>query len=185
MNATSGRSGSLQPPEETLSVPQPAAAVNKGVSSPVVRSAARLGMLIGEERLLVDLAEAGEILPLPPSIVPVPLTRDWFLGMTNVRGSLFTVVDLRRFSGRSMTEVGKESRLLSLAPSLGFNVTLIVSRMLGLRNPSAMTLVVDPPASRAAVPWMGNAFADADGDIWHELSLSKLTAEPEFLMVGR
>ena len=80
---------------------------------------------------------------MPPVIVPVPLTRDWFLGVTNVRGSLFTVVDLRRFAGDGVTEMTKETRLLSLAPSLGFNVTLVVSKMLGLRNTASMTAVVN------------------------------------------
>jgi twitching motility protein PilI len=149
------------------------------------RPAARLGMLVGDERLLVELAEAGEILPMPASIVPVPLTRDWFLGVTNIRGSLFTVVDLRRFSGGSATDIGKESRLLSLSPSLGFNVTLVISRMLGLRNTSSMTPLDEASPAPAAAPWIGTAFADADGEVWREFSPSKLVAAPEFLVVGR
>ena len=160
--------------------PQPGGKPRLGTAS-----AARLGMLFGAERLLVDLAEAGEILPMPPVIVPVPLTRDWFLGMTNVRGSLYTVVDLRCFAGAGFTEIGKETRLLSLAPSLGFNVTLVVSRMLGLRNTSSMTAVAGTSAAYGAMPWVGNGFADAEGNIWRELSLTKLIASPEFLVVGR
>jgi twitching motility protein PilI len=142
-------------------------------------------MLVGPERLLVDLAEAGEIIPMPPFIVPVPLTRDWFLGITNLRGSLYTVVDLRRFAGEGATEIGKETRLLTLAPSLGFNVTLLVSRMLGLRNTASMTTVAGTSAAYATMSWVGNGFSDAEGHVWRELSLSKLIAAPEFLMVGR
>ena len=149
------------------------------------RSVARLGMMVGNQRLLVELAEAGEIVAMPPVIVPVPLTRDWFLGVTNVRGSLFTVVDLRRFAGDGVTEIGKETRLLSLAPSLGFNVTLVVSRMLGLRNTASMTAVGNSTPMHAGANWLGNSFADADGHIWRELSLSRLIATPDFLMVGR
>ena len=149
------------------------------------RSAARLGLLIGNRRLLVDLAEAGEIIALPPVIAPVPLTRDWFLGVTNLRGSLFTVVDLRRFAGEGTTEMGKETRLLSLAPTLGFNVTLVVSKMLGLRNTASMTAMVDNDAASGGASWLGNSYADADGHTWRELSLSRLVANPDFLMVGR
>ena len=32
---------------------------------------------------------------------------------------------------------------------------------------------------------LGLSFADADGHIWRELSLSRLIATPDFLMVGR
>lgn len=149
------------------------------------RSVARLGMVVGSQRLLVELAEAGEIVAMPPVIVPVPLTRDWLLGVTNVRGALFTVVDLRRFAGDGVTEVTKETRLLSLAPSLGFNVTLVVSKMLGLRNTASMTAVVNALPAHAGANWLGNSFADADGHIWRELSLSRLIATPDFLMVGR
>ena len=115
----------------------------------------------------------------------MPLTRDWFLGVTNVRGSLFTVVDLRRFAGDGVTEMTKETRLLSLAPSLGFNVTLVVSRMLGLRNTASMTSVVNGSPASTGANWLGNSFADAEGHIWRELSLSRLIATPDFLMVGR
>ena len=149
------------------------------------RSVARLGLLIGNYRLLVELAEAGEIIAMPPVIVPVPLTRDWFLGVTNVRGSLFTVVDLRRFAGDGVTEMTKETRLLSLAPSLGFNVTLVVSRMLGLRNTASRTSVVNGSPASTGANWLGNSFADAEGHIWRELSFSRLIATPDFLMVGR
>ena len=149
-----------------------------------VRSVARLGMMVGNQRLLVELAEAGEIVAMPPVIVPVPLTKDWFLGVTNVRGSLFTVVDLRRFAGDGVTEIGKEARLLSLAPSLGFNVTLVVSRMLGLRNTASMTSVGHSTPAHAGANWLGNSYADVDGHIWRELSLSRLIATPDFLMVG-
>ncbi len=160
------------------------------VAGPARTSVARLGLMIGGRRLLVDLAEAGEIVPMPPVIVPVPLTREWFLGVTNLRGSLFTVVDLRRFSGEGPTELTKESRLLSLAPTLNFNATLIVSRMLGLRNTASMTPLPPegpgyPGGGAAPAEWLGERFADADGQVWQELSLSRLAATPEFLMVGR
>jgi twitching motility protein PilI len=156
-----------------------------GDGGSAIRSVARLGLLIGNQRLLVDLAEAGEIIAMPPVIVPVPLTRDWFLGVTNVRGSLFTVVDLRRFSGDGVTEIVKETRLLSLAPSLGFNVTLVVSKMLGLRNTASMTSIVNESPAHPGANWLGHSFADADGHIWRELSLNRLIATPDFLMVGR
>ena len=163
---------------------QPGAPTSGDVSH-TGRSVARLGLLIGNHRLLVELAEAGEIIAMPPVIVPVPLTRDWFLGVTNVRGSLYTVVDLRRFAGDGVTEMTKETRLLSLAPSLGFNVTLVVSRMLGLRNTASMTAVVNSSPAHSGASWLGNSFADADGHIWRELSLSRLITTPDFLMVGR
>ena len=147
-------------------------------------SATHLALMIGEDRYLVELAEAGEIVPMPSaSIMQVPLTRDWFLGVVNVRGALFTVVDLARFMGGNFTPLSKESRLLTLSPSLTFNATLVVSRMLGLRNVAAMTAV--PEKQIIDKPWLSEQFRDAEGQTWSRLSLSKLVSASSFLMVGR
>lgn len=157
-------------------------------------SAARLGLAVGNDRLLVDLSEAGEIVPLPSMILPVPLTRDWMLGVTNLRGSLYTVVDLRRFALGQFTEAGKEARVLALADALEFNVTLVVSKMLGLRNtasmkPVALDKLADVPASsfvgNTDRNWLGQVHVDADGQYWRELSLSRLAQDRDFLMIGR
>ena len=164
---------------------------NKGGA---VGSAARLGLAVGNERLLVDLSEAGEIVPLPSMILPVPLTKDWMLGVTNLRGSLYTVADLRRFALGQFTEAGKEARVLALADALEFNVTLVVSKMLGLRNTASMKPVdagrlAGQPANsfvgRTDRSWLGQVHVDADGQYWRELSLSRLAQDRDFLMIGR
>jgi twitching motility protein PilI len=151
--------------------------------------AARLGLMIGEQRWLVDLSEAGEIVPVPDAIVPVPLTRDWLLGLVNLRGALYTVVDLQRFAQLGSTAVGKESRLLALAARLNFNAAILVTRMLGLRNVASMR-IEDGDADAAFGPqgrpeWIGRTLVDADGHRWHELDLGRLAAGSAFLMVGR
>lgn len=142
-----------------------------------------LALIIGEERYLVELAEAGEIVPMPPAILPVPLTHDWFMGVVNVRGTLFTVVDFSRFMGGRSTPLSKESRLVTISPSLQFNTTLVVSRMAGLRNIASMTPENDTLADDK--PWMGQRFKDVEGHVWRHLSLSKLVSSSAFLMVGR
>jgi twitching motility protein PilI len=155
--------------------------------------AARLGLMIGEQRWLVDLSEAGEIVPVPDTIAPVPLTRDWLLGLVNLRGALYTVVDLQRFAHLGSTAAGKESRLLALAGKLNFNAAILVTRMLGLRNVASMR--VDEGGDAAAgvasfgpqgrPDWIGRTLVDADGHRWMELDLAKLAAGSAFLMVGR
>lgn len=152
--------------------------------------AARLGLMIGDQRWLVDLSEAGEIVPVPDTIAPVPLTRDWMLGLVNLRGALFTVIDLQRFAQLGRTDVGKESRLLALAARLNFNAAILVTRMLGLRNVASMriddTAGGDEGFGAAGRPdWVGRTLLDADGQRWHELDLGRLAAGSAFLMVGR
>ncbi len=74
----------------------------------------QLGVVMGGQRWLLDLTEASEILPVG-AISPVPLTHDWYLGLTNLRGNLLSVIDFSRFWGwppRTRTR----SRASSLLP---------------------------------------------------------------------
>ena len=63
-----------------------------------VPRSSRLGLSSGGARWLVRLADAGEVITMPP-IVKVPMTRDWFMGVANIRGNLFSVVDFAGFLG--------------------------------------------------------------------------------------
>lgn len=146
-------------------------------------AAAKLGLVIGEDRWLVDLAEAGEIVPIPSNLSPVPLTKDWFKGLVNLRGTLFAVADLSRFSGGDFTPMNKESRLLAFASRLNFNAAILVSRMLGLRNLTSFK--VDASAPVSVLPWVGRQYLDAEGRSWRELNLALLAADERFLMVNR
>ena len=66
------------------------------------------------ERWLIRLADAGEVIAVPP-IVPVPLTQRWFLGIANIRGNLFSVIDFAAFLGRESVVQGALARLILLS----------------------------------------------------------------------
>src|ERR1700741_2288747 len=56
----------------------------------------QLGVMIGQTRWLLNLQQAGEIVSVG-SITKVPLTQEWFLGLTNIRDNLTSVIDLAHF----------------------------------------------------------------------------------------
>lgn len=134
----------------------------------------QLGVAIGGERFLLELAEAGEIVsPLP--LARVPLTEPWYLGLANVRGNLLGVIDLASYFGNEAGAAGPDARLVSLAPRLGFNCALLVSRVYGLRRAAAMAREGTPEAPR---------LRDADDQVWTPLSLAALVQEKRFLHVA-
>jgi twitching motility protein PilI len=141
---------------------------------------ARLGVMVGQERFLIRLEEAGEIVPVP-SLTPVPMTRDWFRGMCNLRGALHTVTDLGRFTGGGFTPMDREARLLALSSKLNLNAAILVSRMLGLRNLDLMQIDRAPDDQGC----FGAVMRDQDGNLWRELNLSQLAKNEQFLLVGR
>ena len=147
----------------------------------------QLGVLIGRTRYLIDLREAGEIVT-SGNMTQVPLTKPWYLGLTNVRGSLTSVVDYSSFEGGDPTFLDSSCRILAFSNSLSFNSGLLISKVLGLRNADEMQLVDDSEElaalGKTAKPWVLNKFVDADGQIWSQLSLSLLVQDHEFLQIG-
>jgi twitching motility protein PilI len=141
----------------------------------------QLGVMIGNMPCLLNLQEAGEILSVG-SIAKVPLTQDWFLGLTNVRGNLVSVIDFARFQGQGATPVDRESRIVVFAPTLSFNCGLLVSRVLGLRNVSDMRAQTNETEQAAA--WCAQQYVDRDSQVWTELNLSLIVQDPQFLHVG-
>ena len=142
----------------------------------------QLAVVIGGSRYLLDLTQAGEIATVG-AITGVPLTADWFLGLSNLRGNLISIVDLARFQGRPATVIEKECRVVAFAPALGFNCGLLVSRVLGLRNIAAMSLK-NPEPSADTPPWLGRHYVDQEAQDWTELDLSLITQDSRFLHVG-
>ena len=141
----------------------------------------RLGLACGGDRWLIRLADAGEVVALP-EIVPVPLTRPWYLGVANIRGSLYSVVDFARFLSRDETAAGAQSRLVLFGARAGdINAGLMVTRVLGLRNVSELAPAAPP---QAAPGWYGQRWMDGDGHAWQEIDLAMLARDPAFLQVG-
>lgn len=146
----------------------------------------QLGVVIGTQRWLLDLTEASEIVSVG-NITPIPLTHDWYLGLSNIRGNLLSVIDFARFQGQAQTPITSESRIIAFAPALSFNSGLLVSRVLGLRNIVEMELLQEetvPEVGSAGSNWATHRFRDRELQLWQRLDLSLVVQDPRFLHVG-
>jgi twitching motility protein PilI len=140
---------------------------------------ARLGFEAGSQQWLVKLDNAGEVLQVP-GIQRVPLTQPWFLGVANIRGSLFGVSDFGAFLGEAPVARGAENRLLLIGQPFGMNCALLVSRLSGLRN--LAEYAAEPAASAKA--WSPAVWKDKEGRTWRELETEKLLGQREFLEIA-
>jgi len=140
----------------------------------------KLGFQVGADNWFVALHQVNEVIPVPPA-VPVPLTHSWFRGVANVRGNLYSMVDFSAFQGGEPIAAGMERRVILISDRLVGGAGLLVSRMLGLRNPEQFTAA---PRPSDASPWVGGAYDDAGGTRWLELDLPALVREQRFLEVG-
>ncbi len=144
------------------------------------RSVSWLGLQAGEQHWLIDLSDSGEIIQAP-QVTPVPLTRLWVAGIANIRGNLHTVADFSAFTGGQPTAINPNTRLLLVGTKFGSNVALLVSKMLGLRNPADFTPLANNPA---LPPWGRRCYEDRQGIHWHRLSVRELLADYQFMNIG-
>ncbi len=133
-----------------------------------------LGVQIGHELWLVDMTDIGEVMA-SPILTAVPLTKPWYCGVANVRGNLYSIVDLNAFLTNESTVRETHNRVLLLGQRFAFNTGLLVSRVLGLRN---------------TVDWQQNEidgevrYQDGSGQIWRKLNITQMLLQPEFLQIG-
>lgn len=87
-----------------------------------------------EVRDVPVLLPIGDVLELAvcENITPVPLTRPWVRGLTNVRGQLYTVVDLSVFLGGAETRLSRDARIVMLGDA-GLGTCLLVNNVMGLK----------------------------------------------------
>jgi twitching motility protein PilI len=141
----------------------------------------RLGVACANERWLIRLSDAGEVIAVPP-IVPVPLTHRWFLGLANIRGNLHSVIDFPAFLGRAPVAMSGLARLILLNARGGeLHAGIVVERVLGLRNLAQLQPL---PQDALAPDWHVHRWLDDDGSTWQEIDLGKLARDPAFLQVG-
>jgi twitching motility protein PilI len=143
----------------------------------------RLGLACGGVQWLIRLADAGEVITVP-QVAAVPLTQPWFLGVSNIRGNLYSIIDFGVFLGQDASPAGSagQSRLVVFGPRTGeLKAGIVVGRVLGLRNLAELA----PASPPTDVPeWYGQRWMDAEGSAWQEIDLARLAQDPGFLRVG-
>lgn len=133
---------------------------------------------LGSHRLTVGIIEVEEILPLPQP-TPVPGSRDWLLGMANVRGNLVTIVDLGWFLYGSRTPITARTRLI-LTRLQGRYLGLIVDEVFGQRHFNIKEMVAETPDDEALSGLVDQVFSQGE-ELWGRFRMNQLMTDPAFL----
>ena len=149
-------------------------------------SVAWLAVRVGSDHFLFPLASSGEIFPLA-AMAPVPYTKAWFLGVVNLRGGLYGVIDLDGFiHGAPVAprteQAGSQARLVTFNAELEVNGALLVDALIGLRRQDAFERADPVPAG--SPDYFGQRLVDAQEVCWQELNLQALAQTPDFLAIG-
>ena len=145
--------------------------------------------------LLFSLKQAAEIFT-PVPLKSVPYAQPWLAGVANLRGGLFTVVDLAAFLGlRDPREAMHQqqqhqhqhhpmgARFVSLNPELNINCALLVDRLVGLRGDDQLVAEPADPNAGPRPRFAGPRMRDATGHAWQQLDLDALSKHEQFLRI--
>jgi len=133
-------------------------------------------------RLVAPLGELVEILTFPPSVTPVPGTREWVCGVANVRGVLLPIVDLQQFLGGAVTVTGRRSRVL-VARQEGARVGLLVGEVFGMRHFLEEHRGHAPVYENRLGDFVRSMFEE-DRESWPVFSVSALLRDREFAVAA-
>jgi len=137
-----------------------------------------VGYRVGQRRLVSNFADVVEIVPLPPT-TPVPGAQPWLLGIGNLRGNLFPVIDLKYFLEGERTVLHEGQRVLVMRQA-GGDVALTIDELFGQRSFNE-DQDVEPGtlAEGRYANFVQRAFRGEEHD-WGVFALSLLARTPEF-----
>ncbi|WP_069470172.1 chemotaxis protein CheW [Candidatus Marithrix sp. Canyon 246] len=88
---------------------------------------------LGEIYVVTPLKEIREILFYPEQLSKIPGVKPWIKGLTNIRGILLPVIDLKACLGGKSIKIDKNTRMLMIHQNDIF-AGLLVDEVLGIRS---------------------------------------------------
>ncbi len=142
---------------------------------------------IEELNLVVPLAVGAGIVPerslLPSPLLPLPLSREWVVGMVNIRGEVHTVVDFARFIGRSAATV--ESVNLLLLSNDVCKSALLLDGRISLRAFDCNLPEADPATAAPSLAPLLSALLWEGEQPWGVIDVEALLGAENFVDVAR
>lgn len=130
-------------------------------------------MALGPERYGVDSRQVREVLSLA-DLAPVPGISAFWSGIVNVRGTLYAVIDLRRYLSLAADETTDGPNTVVLVSGAQFTIGLGVDDALGIRRVRAS----DVGPSLAGTAWIeGQIVRGITDDLLTVLDVDALVAD--------
>lgn len=142
-----------------------------------------VGFRLGDYRLACRIDRVEEVIAFPP-YTPLPGSKNWLLGIANVRGNLAPLVDLGWYLFKTRTPVTARTRLL-LTRFQGRLAGLIIDEVFGQRHFHTDDLSTN--ADWDATPLAGlvsQSFPAGDSN-WGVLRLEMLEQRSDFMNGAR
>ena len=115
-----------------------------------------------------------------PRITPLPAVPDWLRGVTNLRGDVLSVVDLRSLLGLSPAESSVSQRLIVVRSTLEEIATgWIVDRVIGVRRLATGDTQPSSTLTNGASARFLNGIVECDDHLIAILDANRVLSSPE------
>lgn len=141
-----------------------------------------VGFMIGDTLTVAPLEQVKEILTRV-TISSIPGAKDWVKGVSNVRGNLLPILDLKGFLFGTSSKMTRHSRVLVIQHK-GINAGLIVDEVLGMRHFFQEEFSEDVSSVDATYHKLLSGTYRQSGDCWAVFDIHKLVETPEFIQVA-
>jgi len=138
-----------------------------------------LAFVLDGVKVIAAMNEIRELLPYPESVTRVPGTKNWMLGLANIRGELLPIVDLQLFIGGGAISVNEQSRVLVIR-NQGTSTGLLVSSVIGMRHLPVSKKMTDAHFEGSLGRYVYDVFGLEDG-VWPVFSMAALANDEHFM----
>ena len=146
-------------------------AVNSGVKHVL--------FLLNGTRYAVPMANVLELQRLP-RITPLPSVPEWLRGVTNLRGEVLSVVDLRSLLGMPAAETSSSQRLIVVRSLLEEIATgWIVDQVVGMRRLATNDMQPATTLTTGASARFVSGFVECDDQLISVLDVNRILSSPE------
>lgn len=141
-----------------------------------------LGFVSAGKNWLVNLADLHEIdsVPLQEKVQRLALAKSWVLGISNFKGSIYTLVDFQLFLGQGLTPGGMNARSLLVDTRYQVQMALVVGEVSGLVSAGDVKKI----KAGGEWAWVEGQYQTADGKLWNMIDVGLLAADREMINIA-
>ncbi len=150
----------------------------------------------GDQHIKFTLSDVIMAIPLSdvheigrhPRITPLPNLPPWILGVSNIRGEIISMVDIRAFFHMQSSVPARNSRFIILH-NPDMKVGIIVEKIMGIFSPDSLKTGKEPfyrDRERNDFKWAAyiSRVLAGDDELIHILDIHKLLSSPEMNAFG-
>lgn len=139
---------------------------------------------VGHISLVIPLGEVAEVVG-NLSYTPVPMSKNWMKGVSNLRGRLLPLINLSQFIGVNVQEKTAVKNKVIVLDQKNMFCGLIVDQVYGIQHFNKEQFVGGEVDVQEGInPYLQGYFKRENNRVWHVFMLSKLVKDEKYLNVA-